>query len=600
MESHVAETRTVEIPPVITVAELAELIGASPIEVIKELMKQGVFATINQAIDCEVAARVGPRFGVSIKPRRAEAAPSALLVTDYASFKRMLAEEDPAKLKLRPPVVTVMGHVDHGKTTLLDRVRRTRVAEQEAGGITQHIGAYQAEVNGQKITFIDTPGHEAFTAMRARGAQVTDIVVLVVAADDGVMPQTVEAVNHARAAGVPIVVAINKVDKPDANVERVKQQVAELGLIPEEWGGDTITVPISARTGEGIDLLLENILILAEILELKANPDRPAVGTIIEARLDKNRGPVATVLVQNGTLRVGDIFVAGETWGKVKAMVDDRGRRVKEAGPSTPVEVLGFEDVPVVGDILQVLEDEDQAQRIAEERREARRVEREAVAARAITLETVARQARAGKPAELLVILKADVQGSVEAIRTALERLNEKYETRIRVIHAASGTITESDVLLAAASGAIIIGFNTRLEPGARALAEAEGVEIRQYDIIYHLLEDVEKALAGLREPTYREVIYGRAEVRQVFQIGRTGQQVAGCYVLDGKIIRGQRVRILRDGKAIFDGRVTSLRRFKEDVREVAAGFECGVGIEGFGDFRPGDILEVYGQEAVA
>jgi translation initiation factor IF-2 len=600
MESHVAETRTVEIPPVITVAELAELIGASPIEVIKELMKQGVFATINQAIDYEVAARVGPRFGVNIKPRRAEVAPAAALITDYAGFKRMLAEEDPAKLKPRPPVVTVMGHVDHGKTTLLDRVRRTRVAEQEAGGITQHIGAYQAEVNGQKITFIDTPGHEAFTAMRARGAQVTDIVVLVVAADDGVMPQTVEAVNHARAAGVPIVVAINKVDKPDANVERVKQQIAELGLIPEEWGGDTITVPISARTGEGIDLLLENILILAEILELKANPDRPAVGTIIEARLDKNRGPVATVLVQNGTLRVGDIFVAGETWGKVKAMVDDRGRRVKEAGPSTPVEVLGFEDVPVVGDILQVIEDEDQARRVAEERREARRAEREAVAARAITLETVARQARAGKPAELLVILKADVQGSVEAIRTALERLNEKYETRIRVIHAASGTITESDVLLAAASGAIIIGFNTRLEPGARALAEAEGVETRQYDIIYHLLEDIEKALAGLREPTYREVVYGRAEVRQVFQIGRTGQQVAGCYVLEGKIIRGQRVRIVREGKPIFEGRVTSLRRFKEDVREVATGFECGVGIEGFNDFRPGDILEIYGQEAVA
>ncbi len=598
MESHVAETRTVEIPPVITVAELAELIGASPIEVIKELMKQGVFATINQAIDYEVAARVGPRFGLTIKLKRPE--PTVQLITDYASFKQMLAQEDPAKLRPRPPVVTVMGHVDHGKTTLLDRIRRTRVAEQEAGGITQHIGAYQVEVNGQKITFIDTPGHEAFTAMRARGAQVTDIVVLVVAADDGVMPQTVEAVNHARAAGVPIVVAINKIDRPDANIERVKQQLAELGLIPEEWGGDTITVPISARTGEGVDLLLENILILAEILELKANPDRPAVGTIIEARLDKNRGPVGTVLVQNGTLRVGDIFVAGETWGKVKAMVDDRGRRLREAGPSTPAEVLGFESVPVVGDILQVVEDEDQARRIAEERQEARRAEREAIAARAITLEAVARQAQAGKPTELLVVLKADVQGSVEAVRTALERLNEKYETRIRIIHAASGTITESDVLLAAASGAIIVGFNTRLEPGARALAEAEGVEIRQYNIIYHLIEDVEKALAGLRQPVYREVVYGRAEVRQVFLIGRTGQQVAGCYVLEGKVTRGQRVRILREGKVIFDGRVTSLRRFKEDVREVAAGFECGVGIEGFNEFRPGDILEVYGQEVVA
>lgn len=598
MESHVAETRTVEIPPVITVAELADLIGASPIEVIKELMKQGVFATINQAIDYEVAARVGPRFGLTIKLKRPE--PTVQLITDYASFKQMLAQEDPAKLRPRPPVVTVMGHVDHGKTTLLDRIRRTRVAEQEAGGITQHIGAYQVEVNGQKITFIDTPGHEAFTAMRARGAQVTDIVVLVVAADDGVMPQTVEAVNHARAAGVPIVVAINKIDRPDANIERVKQQLAELGLIPEEWGGDTITVPISARTGEGVDLLLENILILAEILELKANPDRPAVGTIIEARLDKNRGPVGTVLVQNGTLRVGDIFVAGEIWGKVKAMVDDRGRRLREAGPSTPAEVLGFESVPVVGDILQVVEDEDQARRIAEERQEARRAEREAIAARAITLEAVARQAQAGKPTELLVVLKADVQGSVEAVRTALERLNEKYETRIRIIHAASGTITESDVLLAAASGAIIVGFNTRLEPGARALAEAEGVEIRQYNIIYHLIEDVEKALAGLRQPVYREVVYGRAEVRQVFLIGRTGQQVAGCYVLEGKVTRGQRVRILREGKVIFDGRVTSLRRFKEDVREVAAGFECGVGIEGFNEFRPGDILEVYGQEVVA
>ena len=566
--------RTVEIPPAITVRQLAEALGISPIEVIKQLMRNGVMATINQAVDFDTAAIVAADLGFEAKRKEGG-------VRNLEQLLKQLApeREDPSLLRPRPPVITILGHVDHGKTTLLDRIRRTRVAEQEAGGITQHIGAYQAEVNGQKITFIDTPGHEAFTAMRARGAQVTDIVVLVVAADDGVMPQTVEAVNHARAAGVPIVVAINKVDKPDANVERVKQQIAELGLIPEEWGGDTITVPISARTGEGIDLLLENILILAEILELKANPDRPAVGTIIEARLDKNRGPVATVLTQNGTLRVGDIFVAGETWGKVKAMVDDRGRRVKEAGPSTPVEVLGFEGVPVVGDILQVIEDEDQARRVAEERREARRAEREAVAARAITLETVARQARAGKPAELLVILKADVQGSVEAIRTALERLNEKYETRIRVIHAASGTITESDVLLAAASGAIIIGFNTRLEPGARALAEAEGVEIRQYDIIYHLLEDVEKALAGLREPTYREVVYGRAEVRQVFQIGRTGQQVAGCYVLEGKIIRGQRVRI---------------------VREVATCFECGVGIEGFNDFRPGDILEIYGQEAVA
>jgi translation initiation factor IF-2 len=565
--------------------------GVSPVDVIKELMRNGVMASVNQVVDYDTAAIVAHDFG--FEPHEAPA-PEVAQVTPERPSPRPV-KEDEADLQPRAPVVTIMGHVDHGKTSILDAIRQTQVTEQEVGGITQHIGAYQAEVGGHKITFIDTPGHEAFTAMRARGAQVTDIAVLVVAADDGVMPQTVEAIDHARAASVPIVVALNKTDLPDANQDRVKQQLSERELVIEEWGGDTICVPVSARTGEGLKELLENLLVVAEVQELKANPNRPAVGAILEAELDNTRGPMATVLVQTGTLQQGDAVVVGDTWGKVKAMFDDRGQRLKSAGPSQPVKIMGLGAVPLAGDTLEVVKDEKAARSIIEERLR----QREAVAfreQRAISLEALFGEMTAGKVRELNLILKTDVQGSIEPVRNSIERLSTE-DVKVRIIHAASGTITESDVMLAVASKGIIVGFSSRPEPGARRLAEVEGVDIRYYEVIYDLIDDIQKALLGLLEPVYGDVIDGHAEVRQVFRISRRGN-VAGCYVRDGAVSRGSLVRVLRDEQVLADTRVDSLRRFTEDVREVQTGYECGISLEGFADFQEGDVLELYHREA--
>ncbi|MCS7207151.1 MAG: translation initiation factor IF-2 [Dehalococcoidia bacterium] len=582
--------KSVELPPVITVRQLAEALGASPIDIIKHLMRNGIMATINQAVDFDTAAIVAADFGFEARKKEEP-------VRNLEQILKQLAPEgeDPSLLRPRPPVITILGHVDHGKTTLLDAIRQTNVAAQEVGGITQHIGAYQIEYKGHKITFLDTPGHEAFTAMRARGAQVTDIAVLVVAADDGVMPQTVEALNHARAANVPIVVAINKIDKPGADPERVKRQLAELGLIPEEWGGDTIMVPISAKMRKGIDDLLETLLLVAEMRELKANPHRPAVGVVIEAKVDKSKGPVATVLVQTGTLHVGDNVVVGDTWGRVKALLTDTGRRTRKAEPAMPVEVLGLDSLPQAGDTLIAVPDEKTAKEIVEARQ--RQLAAQKASARPLTLEDLTRQIQAGEVKELPLILKCDVQGSVEAVKTALEKVQSE-KAKIKLIHSMAGTITESDVLLAMASRAIIIGFTTRVEPGARRLADKEGVQIRTYDIIYDLVEDVRRALVGLTVPEEREVVEGHAQVKAVFPVGKKGK-VAGCLVTDGKVVRGAGVRVLRGGKVVYEGQVTSLRRVKEDVREVAQGFECGVGIEGFIDFQEGDILEVFRKERV-
>ncbi|HEY8488565.1 MAG TPA: translation initiation factor IF-2, partial [Thermaerobacter sp.] len=575
----------------VTVGAFAELLGLTPAQVIQTLIGMGVMAAINQEIDASVAAKVAEKFGFTVKIQEPE--PELAKKVEPAA-----AEEDPAKLKPRWPVVTVLGHVDHGKTSLLDRIRRTRVTAQEAGGITQHIGASVVEVGEKKIVFLDTPGHEAFTALRARGAQVTDVAVLVVAADDGVMPQTVEAINHARAAGVPIVVAITKVDKPEANPDRVRQQLVEYNLVPEEWGGDTVMVEVSAHTGQGIPELLEMILLVAELQELKANPDRPAVGTVIEAKLDRGRGPVATVLVQTGTLRVGDAFVCGTTYGRVRALFDDRGRPVEEAGPSTPVEVLGASEVPEAGDRLEVVADEREAREIATRRQEERRQE-ELRAARGLTLEQFSQQA-AGEAGEreLRLVVKADVQGSLDALIPALERLSTD-EVYVRVLHTGLGAISESDVMLAAASRAIVVGFNVRPDANARRAADEEKVEIRTYRVIYELLDDVKKALQGLLKPEIREVVLGQAEVRATFKVPGVGT-VAGCYVTDGKIARNARVRVIRDGTVIYEGRIASLKRFQDDVREVAQGYECGVGIERFNDIKEGDVLEVFQEQEVA
>lgn len=579
-------SREIELPEAITVRDLATMLGVSPVEVIKELMRAGVMVTVNQPIGFDMATLVCKVYGRIAKP---QPKPEAL----RAAARE--AEEDASKLTERPPVVTVLGHVDHGKTTLLDAIRKTRVAEGEVGGITQHIGAYQVEYKGKKITFLDTPGHEAFTSMRARGARVTDIAVLVVAADDGVMPQTIEALNHAKAANVPIVVAINKMDKPEANPERVKRQLSEQGLVLEEWGGDVIAVPVSAKKGQGIDDLLENILAVAEVSELKANPERPAIGVVIEARLDKSRGAVSTVLVQNGTLEVGDIVVAGSAYGRVKALVTETGRRVKRAGPATPVELLGLNTTPEAGDPLEVVDNERIARELAEQR--ARTREAEKGKAKPLTLEEAYARITSGEVKELNLVLKADVQGSVEAIIGSLTGLTSD-KAKVRVLQASSGTITESDVLLAAASKAIILGFNTSVEAGVQALADREGVEIRTYDIIYRLVEDVEKALKGILEPKIREVVDGRAEVRAVFPGGK-GTTVAGCMVVSGKLARSSSIRVIRKGRVVHEGRVSSLRHFKEDVNEMAAGFECGVRLDNFNEFQPGDVLEAFHQEKV-
>jgi translation initiation factor IF-2 len=571
-------------PRTLTVRQLADLVDASPVEVIKELMKNGVMASINQTIDYETAALVAQSAG--FQPR--EEAPSEA-TAERAAVEE---EEDADQLKPRPAVVTIMGHVDHGKTSLLDAIRETNVTASEVGGITQHIGAYQVEVNGQSITFIDTPGHEAFTAMRARGAQATDIAVLVVAADDGVMPQTVEAIDHAKAAGVPIMVAINKIDRQDANPDRAKQQLSEHGLVIEEWGGDVICVPVSAKTKEGLPGLLENLLVLAEVQEFKANPDRPAAGVIIEAELDSSRGPMATALVQAGTLHMGDVMVANDTWGKVKAMFDHRGHRLKTAAPSMPVKVMGLNSVPQAGDTFAVTADERRARDAVEAR------SRESAAAlRAgptISLQTVSGDISAGTVKELNIVLKADVQGTLDAVRSALERLSLE-QAKVNIVHAAPGIVTKSDVMLALASKGIVIGFASRPDAGARSLAETEGVDIRYYEVIYELIDDLSKALQGMLEPVLREVVDGHAEVRQVFRVRRG--RVAGCYVRDGVVTRNAPLRVLRDGDVIHTSRVSSLRRFQDDAREVQAGYECGVGIDGFDNIQEGDILEVFHEE---
>jgi len=592
--AHVAvepgSTQEIEIPRTLSVKHLAELMDVSAIDVIKQLMKNGIMAGINQAIDYSTAATVATEFGY-----RAHEEPSAKegIVAEAQKALR-LQEDKTALLKLRPPVVTIMGHVDHGKTSLLDAIRQTNVIATEAGGITQHIGAYQVEVNGQKITFVDTPGHEAFTAMRARGAQVTDIAILVIAADDGVMPQTVEAIDHARAADVPIIVAINKIDKPDANPERVKQQLTENDLLIEEWGGDVICVPVSAKTKEGISDLLENILVVAELAELKANPQRDAVGVVLEAELDNTRGPLATVLVQMGTLKIGDEVVAGAAHGRVKAMFNDKGKHVRSAEPSMPVKVLGLNSVPEAGGILKAIPNEKAARALAEEYQRDKLGAALRLAA-PVTLDGFYAQIEAGRVKELNVVLKTDVQGTIAPIRSSLERL-ETERVKVRVIHSASGNITESDVLLALASKGVVIGFNTDVEPSAQRLTESEGVDIRIYSVIYELVDDVKKALAGMLEPVYADVVEGHGEVRAVFGSGKR-EKVAGTYVIDGRLTRGAQVRVIRRGQILRESSVVSLRRFKDDVREVAAGFECGVGVEGFVDFEIGDIIETYRRE---
>lgn len=573
----------IELPVSMSVKELAEILHISSIEAIKQLMRSGIMANINQIINFDVASQVAVGFGYDVKTK-----PKTKTGTNVAGkIKKQVKEEKGPDLEMRPPVITIMGHVDHGKTRLLDAIRQANVMDSEAGGITQHIGAYQVEIEGKKVTFLDTPGHEAFTAMRARGAQVTDIAVLVVAADDGVMPQTIEAINHAKAAGVPIVVAINKIDKTGANPDLVKQQLANNGLVVEDWGGDVIAVPVSAKEKKGIPDLLENILLVAEIEELKANPSKAAAGVVIEAEMDKTRGPLATILIQNGTLKTGDILVAGNTWGKIKAMFNDKGKQVRKAEPATPVEVLGLNGVPQVGDAINAVDDESQARAIL-----VKRQQQKAPEARGMRLDTFFDEISAGKVKELNIILKTDVQGSVEPIRNSLERLGTT-EVQVRIIHSSTGNITEGDVMLALASEALIIGFNTNVDTGARRLADTKGVDIRVYAVIYALLDDVEKALKGMLEPTIVEVIEGRAEIRAVFPAGK-GVKVAGCYVTEGKIGRNMPLRVIRKGKVIADTGVLSLRRFKDDVREVAAGFECGIGLKEFNDFQAGDIFEFY------
>jgi len=603
-EQSAGPPREIEIPEAITVRDLAEKMGRSPIDVIKVLMNFGVMAAINQTIDFDTAVIVGEEMGIEVKPIQPERPEPAEEEAEPAGpktlWQKVLETERPEDLEPRPPVVTVLGHVDHGKTTLLDAIRHTNVVEGEAGGITQHIGAYQVELDGRKITFLDTPGHEAFTAMRARGAQVTDLVVLVVAADDGVMPQTREALDHARAAGVPIVVALTKIDKPNANVDRVKQQLADLGLVPEDWGGETIVVPVCAITGEGVQELLENILVVTELEGLKANPNRPAMGTVIESGLDRTRGPMATLLVQNGTLHVGDNLVIGEVWGRVRAMFDEHGKSVKEAPPATPVQVIGLSGVPPAGEIFEVVSDERTARTIANERAEERRQRERQPTAKAVSLEDIFEQVQAGEVKELNLILKVDVQGSLEPIVNSLEQLNERHEdVQLRILHQGLGNISESDVMLAVASKAIVIGFNVGVDAAAHRMAESEGVQIRLYDVIYHLVEDIDKALRGLLEPEYHEIVIGHAEVRQVFHIPRRGK-VAGCYVTDGIAARNALVRVRRNGTVIHEGRVASLKRFQEDVSEVRQDFECGIALEGFEDFEVGDILEFCRTEQVA
>lgn len=579
--------KPIKIGDSISVKELSEKLGKQATEIIKKLLLLGVMATINKELDFDTAQIICEEFGVTVEKLVDKESEEVLLKTE---------EDRPEDLRPRPPVVTIMGHVDHGKTSLLDAIRETNVIATEAGGITQHIGAYTVTIGDKKIAFLDTPGHEAFTAMRARGAKVTDIAVLVVAADDGVMPQTVEAINHAKAANVAIIVAINKIDKSGANPDRVKQELTEYGLIAEDWGGDTVMVPVSAKKKIGIDNLLEMILLVAEMLELKANPNKKATGTVIEAELDKGRGPVATLLIQDGSLNVGDYFIVGNTYGKVRAMMDDKGKRLKKAGPSTPVEIQGLNEVPDAGDIFIVVDDEKVAKTIAEKRKEKQRLA-QLQSKQKISLDELFSQIQEGKVKELNIIVKADVQGSVEAIKQSLTRLSNE-EVKVNTIHGGVGAITESDVMLASASNAIIIGFNVRPQPAAIALAERDKVDIRLYRVIYNAIEDVEAAMKGMLEPEYKEVVLGHAEVRATFKASSVGT-IAGCYITDGKINRNNDVRVIRDGIVIHEGKLASLKRFKDDVKEVTAGYECGLNIEKFNDIKEGDIIEAFTIEAV-
>ncbi len=572
--------RRIKVPEQVTVGELAKAMGIKGVEVIKILMSLGAPANINQSIDFETASVVADEFGYELE-------------LDLFDVEGIIAEvEDKAEdLKPRPPVVTIMGHVYHGKTSLLDYIRQSNIIGGESGGITQHIGAYYVKIEGGDIVFLDTPGHEAFTAMRARGAKVTDIIVLVVAADDGVMPQTVEAVNHARAASIPIIVAVNKIDKPEANIDKVTRELSELDLVPEAWGGETIFGHISAKTGEGVEELLELILLQAEVLELKENPDKAARGTIIEAKLDKSRGPIATVLIKGGTLKQGDYFICGEHYGKLRAMLNHRGRQVKSAGPSIPVEIYGISGVPMAGDEFIVVRDEKTAKQVIEARQAKLRaagVSRRGI----ISLDDLFDRIKEGEIKELNLILKADVQGSIEALSDSLFKLSTE-EVKVKIIHSSTGAITETDVMLASASGAIIIGFNVRANPRVKEVAAKEEVDIRYYDVIYNVTKDIQLAMAGLLEPIYRENIIGRADTKQIFHVPRVGT-VAGCYVTDGHIERNANVRLLRDEVVVFDGKISSLRRFKDDVKEVQSGYECGIGLENFQDIKPGDVFEVY------
>ena len=578
--------RALVLPQTLTVKNLAELVDESPVDVIKQLMRNGIMVGMNQVIDHNVAALVTAAYGI-----RARVISDEEEVGPLSSAAEL--DLDSLDLVSRPPVVTILGHVDHGKTSLLDAIRQANVADKEIGGITQHMAAYQIETAGQKITFLDTPGHEAFTAIRSRGARVTDIAILVVAADDGIMPQTLEAINHAKAADVPIVVAINKMDLPGADPERVKRQLSEQNLLVEDWGGDVISVPVSARTGDGMQDLLDNILLVSEIAELKADPNKSASGVIIEARLDRKRGPTTTVLIQGGTLNIGDFVVAGSAWGRVKALTNDRGDIIKTVVPGTPVEMLGFGSLPEAGDMFSVVGNERLARTTANERRQSKAIQLNQ--ARALTLDQVVNQIDSGDVKELNLVLKADVQGSLEALRQSLEQITEG-DAKVRILHAGSGNVTESDILLASASEAIIVGFNVGEELGVDRVSERMRVEIRHYQIIYQLIEDIERALHGILEPTYTDVIIGRAEVREIFP-SRRNVQIAGCRVVEGRITRGGAIRVIRNSETLMESSIVSLRHFRDEVNEINTGVECGIMLQGFNDYEIGDLLEVHRQE---
>jgi translation initiation factor IF-2 len=596
MSDNGKDTKTIELPSTITVRDLAQAIDSSPIEVIKNLMANGVMANINQQVDFDTAAIVAAEMGYDVRLESIEE-PDEEDTGEIPLWRRIIADEDPEDLEIRPPVVTILGHVDHGKTTLLDAIRDTDVAGGEAGGITQHIAAYQVAHDGRTITFLDTPGHASFTAMRARGAQGADIVVLVVAADDGVMPQTREAAAHAKAANVPIVVALNKIDKPNADSDRTKQQLAEIGLIPDEWDGDTIIVPISAKMQQGLEDLLEAIILVADNIDIKANPEGRVIGTVIEAERDKAKGVLSTLLVQNGNLEVGETLVVGSTYGRLRAMFDHRGNKIQSAGPSTPISAMGINDVPKAGDLFQVVNTDREARDIARKRLEAKKVKK-TKPQNAVTLEQLFDQFQAGELQELRLIVKADVQGSLEPIISSLNDLSEG-ELKVNILHTETGNIGRNDVMLAAASKAIVIGFNVEANSAALRLADDEGVSIRLYDIIYRLTEDIEKALKGLLEPEIVENVLGHAEVREVFRISKLGK-IAGCHVLDGEIRRNARMRVIRQKKEVFQGDVKSLKHHQDDVREVRTGFDCGVALKDFEDYIEGDILESFELKEVA